>query len=289
MSWPHGDGCAVVITVDVDGDLPFLAAHPENEHRAKSRSVGRYGPEVGARRVLGVLERCGVRADWFIPGRLAADDPELLREVTRAGHSVGVHGDAHLDFDGLSLDEQLREIAGGAAALAAVTGERPRGFRIPSGEWHPELPRRAAELGFEWSSSLPSDDHPFRTAPGLAEVPWRYELEDAQYFAYNLDPPFPPGQSRITPIETVEANWWCEYEGAARWGTLFVLRLNAELIGTPGRARMLERLIGRIRADGRAEFRSCAEAAAFADLRPGATGEHPYQLFERIRGEELAR
>ncbi|WGW13939.1 polysaccharide deacetylase family protein [Saxibacter everestensis] len=290
MRWPEDAACGVVVTIDLDGDLPFLAASPENHLRVKSRSVGHYGIDAGSARLLRVLREASILATWFVPGEIARRHPGLVREIDAQGHLIGVHGDLHLDFDELDLLGQLREMTRGRAALAEVLGEAPLGFRTTAGEWALDFPREAASAGFTWSSSLPSDDVPFRVAPGLMEVPFRYETEDYQYLAYNLDPPFPPGQSRITPIEVVEENWWQEYLGAARWGTLFVLRLNAELMGTPGRARMLRRFLGRIHADGRGIMLTCADAARLAEVEPASRHEHPYQRFERlfVEGDERA-
>lgn len=282
MRWPNDAKCGVLVTVDLDGDLPFLAQGGDHALREKSRSVGQYGTDVGATRVLRVFADAGIRATWFVPGQVAREHGALVRAIAAHGHAIGVHGDQHLDFDGLTLEEQLRELTAGQAALADVLGSAPTGFRSPAGEWDLDLPSRAAEHGFEWSSSLPADDMPFTLAEELIELPFRYELEDYQYLAYNLDPPFPPGLSRITPIATVESNWWREYLGAAHYGTMFLLRLNAELIGTPGRARMLSRFLTRIQRDGRAAFLTCPEAAVLARSTPSPEAEHPYQRFERL-------
>ena len=268
----------------MDGDLPFLAASPENIERLKSRSVGQYGPEVGAPRLLKVLGELGVPSTWFFPGQVALGFPDLVRAVDVGDHEVAVHGWAHRDFDTLKAADQIDEMTHGRDALVDVVGHPVRGFRTPAGEWARSfIPAMAAE-GFAWSSSLPSDDQPFRLFESVVEIPFRYDLEDYQYLAYNLDPPFPPGQSRITPTGVVEANWWQEYLGALRWGTMFLLRLNAEVIGTPGRARMLRRFLQRIIDDGRAVFLTCGQIAA--TVPEGLSEEHPYQMFHRLFGAE---
>lgn len=291
--WPGGAECAVVITVDIDGDLPMLAEDPARFDREKSRSVGRYGTDHGAARILRTLTGAGVTGQWFLPGAVTEEFPELVRALAAAGQYLGSHGGHHLDFDGLDLAEQLEELEHGRNAIREATGSEVHGFRTPSGEWSKGLPEAAAARGFAWSSSLPADDRPFPLgASGLWEIPVRYELEDLQYLAFNLDPPFPPGGSRITPLETVEDNWWHEYLGAARYGTTFILRLNAEVIGTPGRSRMLARLLQRIQEDGRAWFATCDQLHEHVTRAPvdhsSIGARHPYELFLEVAPRELS-
>ncbi|RGE20362.1 polysaccharide deacetylase family protein [Leucobacter sp. wl10] len=286
MKWPEGKAHAFTLSIDVDGDLPLLAEDPENIHRHKSRSAGLYGPEHGAPRLLGLLTDLGITAQWFFPGEIANRYPGTVRAVHEAGHGIGVHGHRHLDFDRLALEGQVDEMIVGRAAIEQITGEAPRGFRTPGGEWREGFPAAMQRAGFAWSSSLPSDELPFHlTGTELVEIPFRYELEDQQYLGYNLDPPFPPGQSRITPLESVEENWWCEVRGAARYGTLVHLRLNAEVMGIASRARMLRRFLTGLQAQGNAWFATCAELHAYWSTRD-PDPSHPYALFTELARRE---
>ena len=289
MKWPNNARCAVAITIDVDGDLPFLALDPSYQDRLKSRSVGLYGPDHGAQRLLAVLERLGIKATWFIPGAITETHPELVREIAASGHDVGSHGNTHLDFDTLNLEDQIQEILGGRQKLADLLETPVRGFRTPAGEWKPGFLEAMTAAGLQWSSSLPCDDRPFWLAEtGILEIPFRYELEDLQYMGFNLDPPFPPGQSRITSHQTLRDNWRTEYEAANHWGVMFLLRLNAEIIGTPGRARLLEHFLTEIQQSGTAWIASCGELhsyvqAVYPDLEP----DHPYTLFTQLSPAQL--
>lgn len=279
MIRPDGAAYAFALSIDVDGDLPLLADDPSAVDREKTRSAGRYGPDHGVARLSALLADLDLKADWFFPGLVAAEHPDVVRALHRAGHGIGVHGHRHLDFDRLTLEEQIAEMTSGRAAIERITGAPATGFRTPAGEWAAGFPEAMGALGFRWSSSLPSDELPFPlTRSGLVEVPFRYELEDKQYLAYNLDPAFPPGQSRITPLETVEENWWHEVRGAARYGTLVHLRLNAEVMGIPGRARMLRRFLSGVRARGDAWFATCDELCSVT-RRHADDGRHPYALF----------
>lgn len=277
-----GIGSTVVITVDVDGDLPFLSIDPEYRSRLKSRSVGQYGPDHGADRLLGLFRELEVPTTWFVPGQVAQAQPDLVERIHATRADLASHGTAHLDFDGLNAAEQIDEILGGRDVLREITGEAVRGFRIPSGEWQPGFPEAMIDEGFTWSSSLPADDRPFWLDPRarLLEIPFRYELEDLQYLGFNLDPPFPPGQSRITSHRTLLDSWSIEFDAAMRWDTMYLLRLNAEIMGTPGRTALLRRLISRMQAAG-ASFATCSQVHAMMTRVP-ADADHPYQRFQRL-------
>lgn len=285
MTWPNHAAFAFLLTIDVDGDLPLLAQNPDNADRLKSRSAGEYGPEHGAPRLLTMLSKLDMPADWFFPGEIARRHPDLVRAAHDTGHGIGVHGDMHLDFDGLHLAHQIEEMVSARSSIAKLTGESPTGFRTPSGEWATGFPEAMQEAGFAWSSSLPADELPFHlTGTDLIEIPFRYELEDMQYLGYSLDPPFPPGQSRITPLEHVEANWWCEVRGAERYGTLVHLRLNAEIMGIASRTRMLRNFLLDIRTRTNAWFATCAELHSLYSSREPDPA-HPYAQFQALRNE----
>ena len=214
----------------------------------------------------------------------------MASQICGQGHEVATLGYGHEDFSGLGIAEQLESLRRGADLLEAATGRRAAGFRIPDGEWKPELPAEARKLGFAWSSSLPCDDRAFALGgSGLLEIPWRYELEDLQYFAFNLEPSFPPGQSRIATHRTVFENWSCEWRAAQHFGTHFLLRLNAEVIGTPARCERLGRFLDELAGSGHAEFLTCSELAERVRAQGVEREEHPYALFERLRKDPEAR
>ena len=69
------------------------------------------GPHpAGTPAVLGVLERAGARATFFLVGEQVRRDPALAREIVAAGHAVALHGDRHrcqLRLTPRALDEDL--------------------------------------------------------------------------------------------------------------------------------------------------------------------------------------
>lgn len=275
--WPDEARCAVLITVDLDAELAILAADPSTRDRVKTLSVGGYGATRGVQRLLGALD--GVPSTWFVPGRNAG----LVREAHQAGHEIANHGHAHEDFDPLDLAGQLDAVRRGQDALAAATGTLPRGFRTPAGEWKPGLAAGLPALGVDWSSSWRGDDLPYFHPSGLVEIPLHHELEDHPAFMFNLDPPFPAGQSRIAPYAAVLENWIQEFEAYHRFGLCYVLRLQPEVIGTPGRIGLLRSLLEVMRERPGVWFATGSQVADhWRATRTGNEPGHPADVFAEL-------
>jgi hypothetical protein len=126
-------------------------------------SIGRQTPaearpaafEQGLQRLLGLFDRFGIRATFFVCGRDAATQGATIRELIGRGHEVANHSLAHRNgFARLSPAEKAADIAAAGEQLAAVTGERPVGFKAPGFSFSPDLPGVLAELGYLYDSSL---------------------------------------------------------------------------------------------------------------------------------------
>ncbi|WP_413799749.1 polysaccharide deacetylase family protein [Streptomyces iranensis] len=287
--WPNGARVAVMISVDHDADLAILSGSPTTADRGKTLSVGRYGTDRGIDRLLGLFTDLRVPTTWFVPGRNAERHPEAVRRIAAAGHEIACHGDAHENFLELTLGEQVRAVRDAAERLRRVTGAAPRGFRTPAGEWKPGLGARLADLGIRWSSSMPGDDLPYLhpEASGLVEIPVHYELEDHQYFFFNLEPPFPTGQSRIASYAHALDNWKREFIAYHRFGLCYVLRLQPEVTGTPGRIGLVREIIEYIQGCQDVWLATGSQIAdrwrtQHRENEPG----HPADLFQRLRAEQ---
>ncbi|MCO8307166.1 polysaccharide deacetylase [Streptomyces sp. RKCA744] len=287
--WPGGARCAVVVSVDFDAELPLLAASPEMARRAKTLSVGRYGATRGVDRLLREFADLNVRTTWCVPGRQAEIRPDLVRRIAEAGHEIANHGHGHEDFDHLDLPAQRALVERASAALAEVTGVPPKGFRVPTGEWDPGLPGVLAGLGFTWTSSLHGDDlpyfHPAAAGGRLVEIPVHHELADHPYFFFNLDPAFPAGQSRIASYQQVLGNWTTEFDAYRRFGLAYVLRLQPEVTGTPGRIRLVRELLEHVRGHDDVWLATAGEVADWwTGTQPDNRPDHPAEVFARHAG-----
>ncbi|MFC6825101.1 polysaccharide deacetylase family protein [Halopelagius fulvigenes] len=82
--------------------------------------------------VLDLLARHDVCATFFVVGEVAADYPDLIRDIADAGHEIGSHGHTHTPLFDLSPDAFERELRESSAAIERASGVEPVGFRAPN-------------------------------------------------------------------------------------------------------------------------------------------------------------
>lgn len=109
-------------------------------------------PEVTPQ-VLNILDRYGARATFFCIGKLAAQYPELCREIIRRGHSIENHSLSHKwYFSLLGPWNTLREIRDAQILLGDITGRQPQFFRATAGLRNYKLDPVLAHLGLRLCS-----------------------------------------------------------------------------------------------------------------------------------------
>lgn len=119
-----------------------------------------YDVVSAGRRILGRLAAFGTPAVFFVVGRLAEEHPELIGEISRAGHEIGLHGYDHDDlagYDAGRLGALDRDLARVETLISDITGSRPIGFRAPY-LLGPRFYRREvydllADHGYRWVSN----------------------------------------------------------------------------------------------------------------------------------------
>ena len=103
--------------------------------------------------VLDILDRYQAKATFFCIGRLAAQHPELCREIVRRGHEIENHSQSHNWYFSL-LDPWTihREVREAQTLLAELGGRPPRFFRATAGLRNPELEPVLAHCGLQLCS-----------------------------------------------------------------------------------------------------------------------------------------
>lgn len=286
QNWPAGYRSAVVITVDFNDIHGILSQVPAVAGREKTLSVWRYGTLRGIDRLLALLQEKNLRSSWCVPGIVADENPQKIRDIDRAGHELATCGYEFVHFDGLSLHQQTDSLQRGKAALKALTGKVPRGFRLPAGNWAPGFADVLADEGFSWTSGWRGDDLPYfqpmqdGLASRLVELPLHYEMEDEPYFAFNLSPAVPPAQSRIASYRHTLGNMKMDFDGFHRFGLCYVLRLHPEVIGTAGRIGMLAELLDYITSHPDVWVATAGEVADWwSQNQPQNEASHPAQIW----------
>jgi peptidoglycan/xylan/chitin deacetylase (PgdA/CDA1 family) len=127
------------------------------------------GPDpVTTSAVLDALDVAGVKGTFFVIGRKAEAHPDVVRDILRRGHAVGLHSYAHDRLFSLRSARAVRaDLERGIEAIAKITGVRPRLFRPPIGHTNPTIARVADDLDLVvigWSVSA-------RDGTGRARAP----------------------------------------------------------------------------------------------------------------------
>lgn len=109
--------------------------------------------------------------------------------LSRAGVEIGVHAFEHVDLRGLDDEALKRHTADAAAALADLTGRRPRAFAYPFGWWDARAADAVRRAGFEVGFSLYD-----------GRGPWAATRLD-------VSPPDTPASLRVKMLPGYRAAW----------------------------------------------------------------------------------
>jgi peptidoglycan-N-acetylglucosamine deacetylase len=113
--------------------------------------------------VLQILADQCVKATFFIIGRQAQANPEGVRKLAAAGHTVGTHSQNHpLTFNRMSVEQAKQEVDQGIASTLAALGD-PSAlspfFRVPGLLRGEGVETYAASQGLQlWSADFLADD-----------------------------------------------------------------------------------------------------------------------------------
>ena len=261
--WPDGNQCAVVVTVNFDGESVDRKDVPEGGLWGRY-AYGRYGEQMGAARILDTLARYGIHATFFIPGYDAERNPEIMERIGKAGHEIGGHGYLHEDFSSLVADEQRAVLERSEAALEAVFGSKPRGWRAPDGLMTAATRPLLIERGYEYDSSFCDDDLPYLVEDDnggiLAELPVFNTAGDKFYY-----------EKRRLP-SVVSAAWREEFSSVYEIGGLFNLVLHPRGDYGSGRGVRMTAVDDLLQAIGeypRVWMTTCGELAGWLRERAG--------------------
>jgi peptidoglycan/xylan/chitin deacetylase (PgdA/CDA1 family) len=100
-------------------------------------------------KLLEVLARHEVHATFFLIGRYVRQRPDIVLDVSRAGHVIGNHTLTHSLLIFESAAQTRTELVECRAALTDAVGKHSNLFRPPFGGRRPATLRTARELGLE--------------------------------------------------------------------------------------------------------------------------------------------
>jgi peptidoglycan/xylan/chitin deacetylase (PgdA/CDA1 family) len=267
---------APTVCLSFDFDAISLWIGPMGAKSPSMISRGEFGA-VGVMRLLRLLEREAIPATFFVTGHTAETYPAQTRAIAQGGHEIGHHGYLHENPIDLSPEDEERVMLRGLAALDAVAGVRPIGYRSPSWDNSPHTIDLLLQHGFRYESSLMADDftpywcrtgdtidpagpYRFGHTVDLVELPVSWLLDDFPHFEYiRLPNRVSPGLSAASKVEDI---WRDEFAFMVRDipNGVFTLTMHPQVIGRGHRILMLERLIAHFRESG-AQFTTLSAAA----------------------------
>jgi peptidoglycan/xylan/chitin deacetylase (PgdA/CDA1 family) len=262
--WPGGARVAVLLSFDVDNETVSLRT---GDPSVGALSQGEYGARVALGRVVALLDRHSIPASFFIPAVSLMLHPEMADVVKKSGrHEFGVHGWIH-ETNTLLAGEVERDLVKRALDyLTQATGTRPVGYRAPSWNFSPNTLSIIRELGFQYESSMMSDDRPYELLQngqptGMVEIPVEWILDDAPLFGVQ--------GANYSPPRDVAQVWIDEFDKAWEEGTMFVLTMHPHVIGHRSRIVALELLLDHIKAKGKVWFATHRGAVEYVKREAG--------------------
>ncbi len=256
--WPTDVQSAVSLTFDLDIETPWMVQDTGFKNRPGALSMAHYSPKVGIPLILSSLERLGVKATFFIPGKSAEDFPETVAAIVAAGHEIAAHGYTHDPPSSLRREEEEAQLERVTERLRSI-GAEVAGYRAPlyeiSVDTIPLLPR----YGIWYSSNLMDDIRPYKHPDSeVVELPVSWILDDWTQFGHGADELL----QRNATCAQVRQLWLEEFEAIHDLGGLFILTMHPQVIGRPSRLEMLRGLVQAIRSHRGVWIAPCGEIAA---------------------------
>jgi len=99
--------------------------------------------------ILDELEKGKAHVTFFVTGRWAKKNPDLLKEILSRGHQIENHGYSHPHPDQLSVGANLEEIKKTESIIEGIIGKKTHLYAPPYGEKGVPGLRAAHELGYQ--------------------------------------------------------------------------------------------------------------------------------------------
>ena len=97
--------------------------------------------------LLDILDRCKVKATFFLVGEWVDKYPDDVKTIAQRGHDVGNHSNTHPHMPQLSRDMASAEVSACNDKIKALTGKAPTLFRPPYGDYDNKVVETVKQLG----------------------------------------------------------------------------------------------------------------------------------------------
>ncbi len=100
--------------------------------------------------MLDEFKKNNAHVTFFVTGRWAEKNPDMLQSMAQAGHSIQNHGYRHVHFNALGSEEIATEIKKAEDIIYNITGQRSSFFASPYGEFNPRLVKAVNGIGYQY-------------------------------------------------------------------------------------------------------------------------------------------
>lgn len=150
------------------GQAPlFLAGNPQHQAVSLLVQLGEECDEQQLGQMLHILADNSAKATFFVPGKLAEQQPQLLKSILAGGHQLGCCGWDETSPAELSLAENRAALERACAQIEQAGGVRPAVYLPPFGVTEADIRRAAAEAGLvfvlggvdsgDWQAAAPEE------------------------------------------------------------------------------------------------------------------------------------
>jgi len=172
---PNALGIARTVEIDTTGGPGFgFEQYKAHDFLQAKEVVLTFddGPwPASTRAVLDALAHHCIKATFFIIGKHAIWHPEIMKDVGKAGHTIGAHTWSHANLGKAKGDKALEEIEKGLSAVKLSLGAAPAPFfRFPYLQDPKELVAYLGQRNIAiFSHDIDSFDFKFRNADQLTK------------------------------------------------------------------------------------------------------------------------
>lgn len=100
--------------------------------------------------MLDEFKKSNAQVTFFVTGRWAEKNTDMLRQMAQAGHSIQNHGYRHVHFNALNAEEIGSEIKKAEDIIFNITGKKSSFFASPYGEYNPRLVKAVNGIDYQY-------------------------------------------------------------------------------------------------------------------------------------------
>ncbi len=120
------------------------------------------GSEIALQRLYGIIEKFNLRPTFFISGKFAEDNEQLIREMVYRNYEIGMHGwkhgnDVNENFGSrITRENKKNLLAMATKTIYGITHKKLEIFRAPKNKIDIETFELLARMNYHIDSSVPS-------------------------------------------------------------------------------------------------------------------------------------